>query len=248
MHDRGTSGAVHGRRPYTLPATTLSAVLSADTLATLRSVDGSSSPASRIRSTSGDDRGRRTRPRARRRCRRRRPTTRRPVRSRCRSRCRRRPGHRPAADRSPSRSRLSTSSAGTTRPTAARVFALGTEREPALLDCSPAAIRSRSSIPWSDAGRTGSAGRYAFEPEPRPARLRERGQARSRRSRRRAHATPTRPCRRPVPAIVPSPRPIAKAPAGRIASTRLTSRGGKVEAQARAARRDHRSAAARSRS
>ena len=55
--------------------------------------------------------------------------------------------------------------AGSYAPYGSAVFALGTERDAALLDCAPAAIRiADASIPWSDSGRAGSAGRYAFEP------------------------------------------------------------------------------------
>ena len=45
------------------------------------------------------------------------------------------------------------------------MLALGTERNAAVLDCAPAAIRvANAGIPWSNAGRTGSAGRYAIDP------------------------------------------------------------------------------------
>ena len=121
--------------------------------------------------------------------------------------------------------------AGATLPYGSVFLSLGTERAPATLDCAPAAIAiADAAIPWSDAGRTGSAGRYAIEPNP---------------------ATPVfasavdsepPPAEDPTPQPTASPapprrprrdadaRPVAKAPAGRIVSTRLTaSRGGRIE-------------------
>jgi hypothetical protein len=119
----------------------------------------------------------------------------------------------------------SSAQAGTYTPYGSAVFALGTEREPALLDCAPAAIRiAETAIPWSDAGRTGSAGRYAFEPNlGRPVFASA------------VNGQKPPPVQQPQPQPTPTTPPVGKppvvvkAPAGRIASTRLTSKGGKLE-------------------
>ena len=61
----------------------------------------------------------------------------------------------------------SASAAGTTLPYGSVFLSLGTEGAPATLDCAPAAIAiANDAIPWSDAGRNGSAGRYAIEANP----------------------------------------------------------------------------------
>jgi hypothetical protein len=94
------------------------------------------------------------------------------------------------------------------------------------LDCAPAAIRVIDpSMPFAGAGR------YAFDPNldrPAFASAINGRQPPAPTPTPNATASPT-----PVPTsggtIVPSPRPIANAPAGRIASTKLTSRGGKLE-------------------
>ena len=120
------------------------------------------------------------------------------------------------------------SAAGATLPYGSVFLSLGTEGAPATLDCAAAAISvANAAIPWSDAGRTGSAGRYAIEPNPAPPVF--------------ASAVdgtppledptpqPTASPAPPTPTATPTP-PVAKAPAGRIVSTRLTaSRAGRIE-------------------
>ena len=110
------------------------------------------------------------------------------------------------------------------------VLRLGTEREPARLDCAPAAIRiADASIPWSDLGRTGSSGRYAFEPNlatpvfagayPPPP----------------PPPPPTEDIPAPsgtvvvaTPAPSATPKPAVKAPTGRVTSSRVTERRGTI--------------------
>ena len=59
--------------------------------------------------------------------------------------------------------------AGATLPYGSVFLSLGTEDAPATLDCAPAAIAiAKPAIPWSDAGRTGSAGPLRDRRQPVP--------------------------------------------------------------------------------
>ena len=153
--------------PYTLPATSLDAVLSADTLATLRSVGGLVLPdktypvetwvtIAATNTTEGVQTVRAASTYT--------PTA----------------GLGPVVlpettwtptGAGPIRFSLaapgSASAAGATLPYGSVFLSLGTEGAPATLDCAPAAIAiANAAIPWSDAGRNGSAGRYAIEANP----------------------------------------------------------------------------------
>jgi hypothetical protein len=107
---------------------------------------------------------------------------------------------------------------GSEPPFGSARFALSDD---AKLDCVPAAIRVIDpSVPFAGAGR------YAFDPNlGRPVFA---SAVNSEQPAPTASVTPP-PVATSVPTIVPSPRLTVKAPAGRIASTRLTSRGGKLE-------------------
>ena len=119
--------------------------------------------------------------------------------------------------------------AGATLPYGSVFLSLGTEREAATLDCAAAAISiANAAIPWSDAGRSGSAGRYAIEANPATPVF-----ASAVNSEQPPVETPTpQPTASPAPptpTATPTP-PAIKAPAGRVGSTRLTaSRGGRIE-------------------
>ena len=88
------------------------------------------------------------------------------------------------------------------------------------LDCSPAAIR----VPQP--------GQYAFDPNPDTPVF----ASAVRREEPAPEVTPVAtpaPIAAPAPAATPAPRPVLKAPAGTIASTKLTSRGGRIELRLR---------------
>ena len=126
------------------------------------------------------------------------------------------------------------SAAGATLPYGSVFLSLGTEGAPATLDCAPAAITiANAAIPWSDAGRNGSAGRYAIDANPARPVFAERGQQPAAAGgdadahgdgdgEPAADGEPGSAAATPVPTATPTPTPVVKAPAGRIGSTRLT--------------------------
>jgi len=228
--------------PYTLPATSLNAVLSADTLATLRSVGGLVLPDKTypvevgvtIAATNTAEGVRTVRAAS---------------------------TYTPTAGLGPVVLPETTwtptgagpiqftlaapgnaAAAGPTLPYGSVFLSLGTENAPATLDCAPAAIAiANPAIPWSDAGRTGSAGRYAIDANPArpvfasavnsqqpPVETPTATPTATATASPQPTASPGPPAATPVPTATPTP--VAKAPAGRIGSTRLSAtRGGRIE-------------------
>lgn len=210
--------------PYTLPAVTLDATLSPDTLATLRSVPGlviagKTYPAdvwvtiAAVNTTEGAQTVRAT-------------TTYTPTAGMG-------PVTLPATTWTPTGAGpiqftlgapASAAAAGTALPYGAVYLALGTEGAPATLDCAAAAITvADATIPWSDAGRSGSAGRYAFTANPAPPAF----AIATNRQEPPVDTAPTGEQPAPVPSVVPTPtaKPVVKVPAGRVGSSRLSSAG-----------------------